>query len=743
MNWLQDIISKFSAQGLAVVGLAYFRDIGKGGVRTVTVTNRDGEVTPVALNEDYNGYIRAVNNANYRLREAIDCTANLYDVEQDVAIVMWLDRKVNPNGVMQAIQQAVAGNDILNTSFDKQVILNEEGLPENDYIMMKVVVRMVSEYAGSSCPADVCAVYYDPCFEVPNRPEPEPPVDPCDCECTVGGDCCDYSVEGVDVFANCVEFTINHDLVFNELEGGFNFFSFQTAQPIFPNYVFLVNPESNPELGYAPTVEELCDAIEASFDSLGGLYSYQRNGNSFKVCYTGIEAYSVSTIGLEGAYNLQFNPFSYSINSQVAILSNEEYFNLLISFEQNIPDNVFQVLINSEWTDVTDEVIDGVWTRSNVCDGTTISEWRIIDAEDNIIDSGNVTANCTGTEETKTICEWITDHEERIKELEEGGGLTCETLQQCEVIGNIEDRLTDLEEALPEYVPYTGATADVDLDTNGLDAKFLKIKGTNGAGHLGMKHQASNPTAGGQETVIFAGSDGDPRFKNDGNAIEQFASRQWVALQGFITNVITALGYTPENVANKSTSVTTDQASNTKYPSVKAVYDWATGLFQTSAQVTTAIANKFQFLADLTNTSVNTNTSNVVLGSVLIPANTITGNAILEIESAISRATGGANAQHRLYIHTSASFGGTQIASLGIGTTSLWIKGERSFKAAGNSLRGFSFTIPASIDDTANINAPSATTIDWTVDQYILTVANNATGETTTHELTSVKVIKP
>jgi len=42
-----------------------------------------------------------------------------------------------------------------------------------------------------------------------------------------------------------------------------------------------------------------------------------------------------------------------------------------------------------------------------------------------------------------------------------------------------------------------------------------------------------------------------------------------------------ALGYTPENAANKSTSVDTDQASNTKYPSVKAVYDWAVGLFAT------------------------------------------------------------------------------------------------------------------------------------------------------------------
>jgi hypothetical protein len=36
-----------------------------------------------------------------------------------------------------------------------------------------------------------------------------------------------------------------------------------------------------------------------------------------------------------------------------------------------------------------------------------------------------------------------------------------------------------------------------------------------------------------------------------------------------------------EDLTNKSTSVTSDQASNTKYPSVKAVYDWAVGLFAT------------------------------------------------------------------------------------------------------------------------------------------------------------------
>ena len=39
------------------------------------------------------------------------------------------------------------------------------------------------------------------------------------------------------------------------------------------------------------------------------------------------------------------------------------------------------------------------------------------------------------------------------------------------------------------------------------------------------------------------------------------------------------IGYVPENSSNKSSSVATDATSTTKYPTVKAIYDWATGLF--------------------------------------------------------------------------------------------------------------------------------------------------------------------
>jgi hypothetical protein len=53
-----------------------------------------------------------------------------------------------------------------------------------------------------------------------------------------------------------------------------------------------------------------------------------------------------------------------------------------------------------------------------------------------------------------------------------------------------------------------------------LDAKFVKIKGTAGNGHLNFKHQSSGSTAGGSESVLYADNSGNPKWKNDGNAVQ-------------------------------------------------------------------------------------------------------------------------------------------------------------------------------------------------------------------------------
>jgi hypothetical protein len=80
------------------------------------------------------------------------------------------------------------------------------------------------------------------------------------------------------------------------------------------------------------------------------------------------------------------------------------------------------------------------------------------------------------------------------------------------------------------------------------------------------------------------------------------------------TGVQTALN-DKEDLSNKSTSVTTDQASNTKYPSVKAVYDWAVGLFATLSQ----LATKQDTLVSGTNIKTVNSTSLLGSGDIPIP----------------------------------------------------------------------------------------------------------------------------
>lgn len=69
--------------------------------------------------------------------------------------------------------------------------------------------------------------------------------------------------------------------------------------------------------------------------------------------------------------------------------------------------------------------------------------------------------------------------------------------------------------SLSGYVPYVGATQDVDLGANKLSAESIYIEGTNGDGHLHLKHQSADATATGQSTALWANTDGDIKWKND------------------------------------------------------------------------------------------------------------------------------------------------------------------------------------------------------------------------------------
>lgn len=76
------------------------------------------------------------------------------------------------------------------------------------------------------------------------------------------------------------------------------------------------------------------------------------------------------------------------------------------------------------------------------------------------------------------------------------------------------------------FVPYTGATQDVDLGANKLSAHSVNVTGTNGNGHIHLKHQNADATATGQSTSLYANSNGDLKWKNDGNYYTTLKTQQ-------------------------------------------------------------------------------------------------------------------------------------------------------------------------------------------------------------------------
>lgn len=63
----------------------------------------------------------------------------------------------------------------------------------------------------------------------------------------------------------------------------------------------------------------------------------------------------------------------------------------------------------------------------------------------------------------------------------------------------------------------SNANSDVDLGAYALNANSFKINGTAGAGHIDLKHQSSDATSPASSTALWADSNGDIKWKIDGN----------------------------------------------------------------------------------------------------------------------------------------------------------------------------------------------------------------------------------
>lgn len=161
--------------------------------------------------------------------------------------------------------------------------------------------------------------------------------------------------------------------------------------------------------------------------------------------------------------------------------------------------------------------------------------------------------------------------------------------------------------SLTGYVPYTGATGDVDLGTNDLNAEGLKVTGVNGNGHLTMRWQAADPISAGNHTTFFANSVGDLKYKIDGNFYTTFVTSSNSADRA----------YTFPNRSLTIDNITTSTTSNgTGF--IKS--NGANITFDNSSYLTTAITslngltNATQTFANDTNVTITSSVSTHTLG---------------------------------------------------------------------------------------------------------------------------------
>ena len=202
-----------------------------------------------------------------------------------------------------------------------------------------------------------------------------------------------------------------------------------------------------------------------------------------------------------------------------------------------------------------------------------------------------------------------------------------------------------------------------------------------------------------------------------------------------------ALGFTAENVANKSTDVNTDQASSTKYPTVKSVYDWAIGLFATTAQVNLRTRELLQDFTDYTTTGVLTEQ---IISNQAITANDMKINSWLNFIATLSR-TGTTNATVSIYLSTTSNSiaGAVKIGTATMTSTQSLPCFKRDFSINASSvLRGILFTGNIVTDEIVT-QAQSTTTLTLGSAYYLITtVALNNTADTVTQRAINLKSSK-
>jgi hypothetical protein len=163
---------------------------------------------------------------------------------------------------------------------------------------------------------------------------------------------------------------------------------------------------------------------------------------------------------------------------------------------------------------------------------------------------------------------------------------------------------------------------------------------------------------------------------------------------------------------------------------------WSTRVYLDQTQVGSATQTALDLrLKLLINDNVNSSavtgvTTNTILKSYLIPANTLALGDTLEVKAVCSKTGTNANCTFRLYTNTSASLSGaSQLATISPTGPSLYFSLDRTYSLkSGGTLQSFPVNSTGATDEASSTSAISDTAFDRTVDNYFIVAIqpNNA-----------------
>jgi hypothetical protein len=218
---------------------------------------------------------------------------------------------------------------------------------------------------------------------------------------------------------------------------------------------------------------------------------------------------------------------------------------------------------------------------------------------------------------------------------------------------------TDLQSALNNKVPYTGATADVNLGSHDLTA----TQGTFATGGSSDTLTVNHTSGSGKAITITKGGAGEGIYVNktsgSGNAVTIVGDLEATTIKktsGTSTQFLKADG---------SVDTTTYQPTLVSGTNIKTVNG---NSLLGSGDVTT----NPRTLASINGSNL-TGTANQISASVLIPAGTLVTNNTIYIKNLLTKTAGSALSTGRIYLNTSNSLSGaTLIASAATMTTTAY-----------------------------------------------------------------------